>query len=222
MPAVAGERGRWRAVGTEQVAVLLSQPSVRARAAFAVVSQRVGRGRVFVPMNARQPDEPIPFLTKEERDALVLEFQRLAARLAQARLIAPATSTRLMRTIHRERRLADERQGHLADLVFNILVSIEDGTLKEGEHFARLPDERVAVHPEAVATALYRAERGRLLRRELRALLELGWRHEREVVVARSERVRFDHDGDRRRCAVLHLPSARKFVGGRSKPVPAR
>ena len=68
-------------------------------------------------MNARQPDEPIPFLTKEERDALVLEFQRLAARLAQARLIAPATSTRLMRTIHRERRLADERQGHLADLV---------------------------------------------------------------------------------------------------------
>ena len=28
--------------------------------------------------------------------------------------------------------------------------------------------------------------------------------------------------GDRRRCAVLHLPSARKFVGGRSKPVPAR
>lgn len=125
-------------------------------------------------MNARQPDEPIPFLTKEERDALVLEFQRLAARLAQARLIAPATSTRLMRTIHRERRLADERQGHLADLVFNILVSIEDGTLKAGEHFARLPDERVAVHPEAVATALYRAERGRLLRRELRALLELG------------------------------------------------
>ncbi|MFO0562379.1 MAG: hypothetical protein U0269_30465 [Polyangiales bacterium] len=79
-------------------------------------------------MNARQPDEPIPFLTKEERDALVLEFQRLAARLAQARLIAPATSTRLMRTIHRERRLADERKGHLADLVFNILVSIEDGT----------------------------------------------------------------------------------------------
>ena len=222
MPAVAGERGRWRAVGTEQVAVLLSQPSVRARAAFAVVSQRVGRGRVFVPMNARQPDEPIPFLTKEERDALVLEFQRLAARLAQARLIAPATSTRLMRTIHRERRLADERQGHLADLVFNILVSIEDGTLKEGEHFARLPDERVAIHPEAVATALYRAERGRLLRRELRALLELGWRHERDVVVARSERVRFDHEGDRRRCAVLHLPSARQFVGGRSKPVPAR
>jgi hypothetical protein len=41
-------------------------------------------------------------------------------------------------------------------------------------------------------------------------------------VVARSERVRFDHEGDRRRCAVLHLPSARKFVGGRSKPVPAR
>ena len=101
----------------------------------------------------------------------------------------------------------------------------EDG--KRCIHFQQggtcaLPDERVAVHPEAVATALYRAERGRLLRRELRALLELGWRHERDVVVARSERVRFDHDGDRRRCAVLHLPSARKFVSGRSKPVPAR
>ena len=128
-------------------------------------------------MSAPQPDEPIPFLTKEERDALVLEFLRLAARLAQARLIAPAASKRLMRTLHRERRLADERQGQLATWVFNILAGLEDGTLKEGEHFARLPDERVAIHPEAVATALYRAERGRLLRRELRALLELGWLH---------------------------------------------
>jgi hypothetical protein len=173
-------------------------------------------------MNAPQPDEPIPSPTKEERDALVLELHRLAARLVQARLIAPATSTRLMRTITRERRLADERQGQLADLVFHILVSIDDGTLKEGEHFALLPDDRVAVHPEAVATALYQAERGRLLRRELRALLELGWRHERDVVVSRSERVRFDRDGDRRRCVILHVPSARKFVGGRSKAVPAR
>lgn len=167
-------------------------------------------------------DASSPFPSTEERDALVLEFQRLAARLAQAKLIAPATSVRLMRTIHRERRLADERRGQLSDLVFNILVSIEDGTLKEGVHIVRLSDNRVAIHPETVATALYRAERGRLLRRELRSLLELGWRHARDVVVARSERVRFDREGDRRRCAILHIPSAEIFVGARSVAVPSR
>jgi hypothetical protein len=178
-------------------------------------------------MSSEQPihddaDAWRPLQSPEEREALVLEFQRLAARLVQAQLISTTTSSRLVRSMNRERRTTEDRRNKLAQLVLDVLLSLDDGTLKEGEHFARLPDERVAVHPEAVATALYRAERGRLLRRELRALLELGWRHERDVVVARSERVRFDHEGDRRRCAVLHLPSARKFVGGRSKPVPAR
>ena len=39
-------------------------------------------------------DAPIPFPTKEERDELILEFQRLAARLTRAGLLSRASSSR--------------------------------------------------------------------------------------------------------------------------------
>ena len=50
----------------------------------------------------------VTFPTKEERDALVLDFQRLAARLVQAKLLSSTTSTRLMRSLNHERRAADD------------------------------------------------------------------------------------------------------------------
>ena len=44
------------------------------------------------PMNDTITDDaPIPFPTKEERDALILEFQRLAARLTRAGLMSRAS-----------------------------------------------------------------------------------------------------------------------------------
>ena len=40
-----------------------------------------------------------PLQSPEEREALVLEFQRLAARLFQAQLISTTTSSRLVRSM---------------------------------------------------------------------------------------------------------------------------
>lgn len=165
-------------------------------------------------------DAPLPFPTKEERDALVLEFQRLAARLARARLISVASSTRMMKTINRERRAAEERRTALGQLVVDILLSFEDGTLRERVHYVRQDNVHVALHLESTALALFRAGRGQLTARELRSLFGFGWRHFRDVVVSRSSRARFDSDGDRRRVVVLHEPSAYEFVGTRKKSVP--
>ena len=78
----------------------------------------------------------VTFPTKEERDALVLDFQRLAARLVQAKLLSATTSTRLMRSLNHERRAADDRRSKLAQLVLEVLLSLEDGTLKEGQHLS--------------------------------------------------------------------------------------
>lgn len=157
----------------------------------------------------------IPSLTKVERDALVLDFQRLAARLVQAKLLSASTSTRLMRSLNRERLAADDRQRKLAQLVLEVLLGLGDGTLTEGQHFVRLDDEHVALHLASLGTALFRAQRMALTSAELRSLVNFGWQHYRNVLVSRSGRARFGADDDRRRVVVLHEPSAREFVGAR-------
>lgn len=165
---------------------------------------------------------PLPFPTKDERDALILEFQRLAARLTQAGLISRVSSDRLMRSMNRERRYAEDKRHALPELVLNILLGIEEGTLKEREHFMRMKDEHIAVHLASAGPALFKAGRGRLTQAEARSLFHFGWLHFRNVVVARSERARFGPEEDRRRVVVLHVPSAYEFVGARPKPVPSR
>lgn len=165
---------------------------------------------------------PIHFPTKEERDELLLEFQRLAARLTQAGLISRVTSDRLMRSMNRERRYADERRHALPALVLDILLGIEEGTLKEREHFLRMKDEHVAVHLASAGPALFKAGRGRVTQAEARRLFHFGWQHFPHVVVARSERARFGPEEDRRRVLVLHVPSAYEFVGAKPKAVPLR
>ena len=69
-------------------------------------------------------DAPITFPTKEERDALILEFQRLAARLTRAGLISRASSSRLMRSMNQERRQAEDKRHAFPELVLAILLAI--------------------------------------------------------------------------------------------------
>jgi hypothetical protein len=161
-----------------------------------------------------------PLPSPEEREALVLEFQRLAARLVQAQLISRATSARLVRSMNRERRTTEDRRNKLAQLVLDILLSVDDGTLKEGQHFVRQDGDRLALHLALLAPALFRAKRLELSSFELRSLLTFGWRHFRDVLVSRSGRARFGADDDRRRVVVLHEPAARALVGAPPKPVP--
>jgi hypothetical protein len=56
----------------------------------------------------------------------------------------------------------------------------------------------------------------------MRSLFHFGWVHFREVVRARSERMRFGPEEDRRRTVIVHVPSAHKFVGSHPAPVPSR
>src|SRR5690606_15639765 len=121
-----------------------------------------------LPMNATASTGVVPIAEPAE---LILEYQRVVARLAQARIITPDEAVRRVRSMKRARARAEQRHEQLAELVFLLVLSLDDGTLKEGEHFMRLADDRVALHPEAAATALYRAQRGRLLRREVQSLL---------------------------------------------------
>jgi hypothetical protein len=164
----------------------------------------------------------LPFPTNEERDALVLEFQRLSARLTQAGLISSASATRLMRSMNRERRDAEDRRHALPKLIQAILLGVESGTLKERDHFVRPGDERLALHLESIAQPLFRAHDTSWNAREMRRLFRFGWLHFRAVVVARSDRARFGPEEDRRRVVVLHVPSAYEFVGRRPNAVPAR
>jgi hypothetical protein len=179
---------------------------------------------LLLGMNNPTPptDAPIPFTNKAERVALVLEFQRITARLAQAKLISLDASTRLMRMVNRERRAADERRNELSELIFQILRGIEDGVLKEGEHIMLLDGDRVALHLASLAPALVQAKRITLPLADLRSLINLGWQQFRGVLLARTERVFFNREGDRRRAVILHVPSAYKFVGAIPKPVPSR
>lgn len=163
-----------------------------------------------------------PLPSSEEREALVLEFQRLAARLVQAQLISSTTASRLVRSMNRERRTAEDRRNKLAQLVLDVLLSLEDGALNEGQHFVRQHDDHVALHLASLGPALFRAKRIELSSAELRSLVTFGWRHFRDVLVSRSGRARFGADHDRRRVIVFHEPSARKFVGARKKAVPFR
>lgn len=174
------------------------------------------------PSIADDADAGRPLPSTEERDALVLEFQRLAARLVQAQLISKATSARLVRSMNRERRSTEDRRNKLAQLVLDVLLSLDDGTLKDGQHFVRQDGDRVALHLASLGPALFRAKRMELSSAELRGLVTFGWLHFRAVLVSRSGRARFGADDDRRRVVVLHEPSAREFVGARKKAVPFR
>lgn len=102
-------------------------------------------------MNAELPisddaDVWRPLPSPDQREALVLEFQRLAARLVRAQLISTTTSSRLVRSMHRELRATEDRRNKLAQLVLDLLLSVDDGTLKEGQHFVRQEEDRLALH----------------------------------------------------------------------------
>jgi hypothetical protein len=164
--------------------------------------------------NTTDTDVPVTFPDKDEHDALVLEFQRLAARLTRAGVLSRASSTRLMRSMSKERAVADDTRHALPKLVLAILLAIEDGTLKDGTDFVHGDNGFVALHLKSIAPVLYRAHRTSWSAREMRRLFDFGWLHFRDVVRARSERMRFGPEEDRRRTVILHGPSAWKFVGG--------
>lgn len=176
-----------------------------------------GEGRRF---SGTMADEltPVPFPTSDERDALVLDFQKAVARLVPAGIMSTQSATRLVRNVQRARKSVEDKRQTLPDLILAILLATEDGTLVSGQHVLKL-DGTLAVHIEDCAQALFRAERTTVTAREMRALLRFGEAHFGDVVIACGQRVVFGPDGDRRRAAVLDLPKAYEFVGGR---VPSR
>ncbi len=161
---------------------------------------------------------PVPFPTSDERDALVLEFQKAVARLVPAGIMSTQSTSRLVRNVQRARKRVEDQRRALPDLVLAMLLATEDGTLVLGQHVLKA-DGTLAVHIGDAAQALFRAERATLTPREMRALLQLGEAHFGDVVLACGQRVVFGPDGDRRRAAVLDVAKAYEFVGGR---VPAR
>lgn len=166
-------------------------------------------------------DDASPFPSNAARDALVLEFQRLTAKLVSVGLMSRVSSNRLMRAVNVQRAKAEVERQQLPQLVLAVLLSIDDGTLTEATHFVRR-DGAVALHLESVAPAMFRAERSKLTVREMRRLFHFGWLHFRDVVKARCERVMFVPNEDRRRTVVLDLEQAHAFVGTRAPGVPVR
>lgn len=173
--------------------------------------------RVLAGMN----NDPSPFPNNEARDGLVLEFQRVTAKLVSAGLMSRVSSNRLMRAVNVQRTKAEVERQQLPQLILAVLLCIEDGTLTEGTHFVRR-DGGVALHLESAAPAMFRAERCRLTVREMRRLFHFGWLHFRDVVRARCERVMFVPNEDRRRTVLLDIEEAHAFVGTRAPAVPVR
>jgi hypothetical protein len=171
---------------------------------------------------AAPSDAPVPFPTTQERDELILEFQRLAARLTRVGILSRTSSSRLMRSMNQQRRQAEDKRHAFPELLLAIVLGVEDGTLKAGADFVHGDNGLVALHLESIANTLHRAQRGSWAARTMRSLFHFGWRHFREVVNARSARMQFGPEEDRRRTVIIHVPSANDFVGGRTAPVPAR
>lgn len=161
---------------------------------------------------------PLPFPSREERDALVLEFYRLAARLSRAAVVTQETASRFMRMINQERRAAEDRLFELSTLVLAILQAVERGTFKEEEHFVRRDGNQLAIHLESIAKPLFNFHDTNWDATQLRVLMKFGARHFSHVVRAHSDRAFFAYH--RRRVIVLHEPSAYEFVGYRKKVVP--
>ena len=166
-------------------------------------------------------DNPTAFPNNEARDALVLEFHRLTAKLVSVGLMSRVSSNRLMRAVNVQRAKAENERQQLPQLVLAVLLCIDDGTLKESEHYKRGAGT-VALHLESIAPAMFRAERSKRTAREMRRLFHFGWLHFRDVVKARSARLMFGPEEDRRRTVVLDVVKAHAFVGSRAPVVPAR
>lgn len=152
------------------------------------------------------------FISPQERDALVLELRHLASRLTRAGLMSAASSRRLMCAINGQRSKVEDARHALPKLVLEILLCLEDGTLSAPEHYVPVGDDRVALHLESVAAAMFRAKRSSLTARHMGRLFHFGWLQVPEVVVARSARTVFGAEQRRRRAVILHLPSAQQFV----------
>lgn len=171
-------------------------------------------------MNDADPDTTLS--THAERDALVLEYQRITARLAREGILSSVSATRLMRGMNHQRAKAEEVRFDFSKTVLAILRAVEDGVLKDGIHYRRGKPDFLAIHLEDVALAMTRTQRLRRTARDLRRLFRFGAEHFPKVVVARSARVMFGPDDDRRRAVVLDLAHASEFVGCRPLVVPPR
>lgn len=163
----------------------------------------------------------VPFPSSEERQTAVLEFQKAAARLVRAGCITADDSIRMVRFVNRTGRVAVEQRDSLRDLVLTVLLSVEDGTLREGAEFLWIP-KGLAIHVESTARALFRARRSSRGTRDLQRLFRFGARRFSDIVLARSERAMFGGGQDRRRAVVLDIDRAWEFVGGRPLRVPIR
>lgn len=169
-------------------------------------------------------DDPITtrwFPSPEEREAALLGFQKAVARLVHAGCISAEQSVQMVRTANRGAKASLERRDGLRELVLAILLSAEDGTLREGAEI-RTTSGKLALHLESLAPTLYRAQRSPHAVDELRRYFKFGLRHFPEVVVARTDRVTFGPKEDRRRAVVLDVEKAWEFVGGRPRSVPVR
>lgn len=184
-------------------------------------SDRGPTGDVAPRFSGMSDTTSTPFPDNDARDALVLEFQRLTAKLVSVGLMSRVSSNRLVRAVNGQRARAEEARQQLPQLILAVLLGIEDGTLKEGTHFAR-SNGAVALHLESVAPAMFRGQRSKLTAREMRRLLHFGWLRFRDVVPARSQRMMFGPEEDRRRTVVLDVEKAHAFVGSRAPVVPAR
>lgn len=160
----------------------------------------------------------VPYPTSDERDALVLDFQKAVARLVPAGIMSTQSASRLVRGVQRARKRIDEKRQALPEVLLAILLATDDGTLVAGSHVLEM-DGKLAVHIGDTAQALFRAGRTKFTPRELRALLQFGETYFGDVLLACGQRVVFGPDGDRRRAAILDVAKAQEFVGGR---VPSR
>lgn len=191
----------------------------RASTCTAGVPDRSRRSRFVNTM-----DEAITtprFPSPDEREAALLGFQKAVARLVHTGCISTEQSVQMVRTANRGAKASLERRDGLRELVLAILLSADDGTLREGGEI-RTVSGRLALHLESLAPALYRAQRSQHGVDELRRYFKFGVRHFPDVVVGRSDRVTFGPEEDRRRAVVLDVERAWEFVGGRPRSVPVR
>ncbi len=157
----------------------------------------------------------------EARRQGLLDFQKLVARLVRDGVLLSDQANRLVRDATASSRLTTERRAELAEVIYALLVGVDDGTLRDAVEFRRCK-HGLALHLDAVVPRLQECGTFGFSADQVRDLVRFGHHLLPQAITHTSVRVIFRGEADRRRAVVLHEERAWEFVGGRPKAVPVR
>lgn len=173
-------------------------------------------------MGMTYPSNPrvsVTSITDAGQAELLMEFQRLMAKMVRSDLLLAETADAIVRRLNQARRRYEELRLGLRQNLLELLTALDKGELRQGEHVAHQPEGLLAVNLEAAAPALSRIRCSTVTKSELRRHLLFGQEMFPNIILDYGDRYYFSSRTDRRRAVLLDIAQARAHVGLR-EPCP--